>query len=481
MSLRTKAVSSIIWTAIQQMSSQGITFIVSIILARILLPEEFGLIALLGVFIAIGNTLIDSGLNQSLIRTNNVTIADYSVVFFFNLIISVCIYFLMYVSAEYIALFYEQPLLSELIKIYSLVFIINSFAIIQNTKLVKDLNFKKQALIAIPSLLIASIVGITMAYNGYGVWSLVWSALVKAIVYSGQLWIFQPWKPTLNISWHNIKPHLNFGYKLTISNLIDALFRDAYTIIIGKFFDPTQVGFYNRADSMKQLPVNNFGAILNKVTYPLFSKIQNDDEQLKRVYKKIMQMSVFLIAPTLLFMVALAEPLFRFLLTEKWLPAVPYFQILCFSGILYPIHSYNLNILTVKGRSDLFLKIEIIKKVIFATVILVSINWGIYGLLYGKIFMSIIGLFINSHYSGKFINYKIWEQLRDISPALLIALISSFFIFMLDKYEFENKLTDIYRLIIGVGLGLSIYGFLVFVFRLDSFTELKKILGQKKS
>lgn len=479
MSLRKKALSGILWTFIQQMSTQGIAFIVSIILARILLPEEFGLIALLSVFIAIGNVLINSGLSQSLIRTENATNEDFSTVFFFNLIISSGMYIIMFVAAPYIASFYSQPLLTEITRYYCLVFVINAFSIIQNTKLAKELNFKKQTIITVPSLIIGSTIGITMAIKGFGVWSLVWSAIAKSLALTIQLWLWSPWLPSFAINKAKIKEHLNFGYKLTIAGIIDTLFKDIYTIIIGKFFDPIQVGFYNRANTLRQLPVKNFSAVLNKVTFPLFSKIQNNDVKLKSAYKKIMQMSMFLIAPTLLIMGVLAEPLFRFVLTEKWLPAVPYFQILCFNGILYPIHAYNLNILTVKGRSDLFLKLEIVKKVLILIIVFITFRWGIYGLLYGSALNSLISLLINTYFTGKFINYNTLEQLKDILPTLLIALVSATAIFFIDNTMITYNLSDIIRLLLGSLIGIVIFGVIAYIFKLNSLKEIKSILFPK--
>ncbi|MCB9173561.1 MAG: lipopolysaccharide biosynthesis protein [Flavobacteriales bacterium] len=476
MSLKKAALSGMFWTFIQQMSTQGISFVVSIILARILLPSEFGLIALISVFIAIGNALIDSGLNQSLIRTEHVTEKDYSAVFFFNLIISICIYVIMFFTAPFISNFYNQQLLTEISRVYGLVFIINSLAVVQNTKLTKELQFKKQTIITLPSLLIGSSVGIWMAIKGYGVWSLVWSNITRSAALTIQLWLWSPWKPSLDLKWNNIQPHLNFGYKLTMSSLIHVFFTNIYTIIIGKFFDPIQVGFYNRANTLKQMPVQNFSAVLSKVTFPLFSKIQDDNKQLKSAYKKIMKMAIFLLSPTLLLMAVLAEPLFRFLITEKWLPAVPYFQILCLSGILYPINIYNLNILNVKGRSDLYLKLEVIKKIFALFVIIISINWGIYGLLYGHLFLTLTGLLINTHYAGKHINYSTFNQLRDISPAFFISLLTSVIIFLEDRLLVSYNYSDIIRLLTGGIMGIILFLILSYLFKLSSLYEIKSIL-----
>lgn len=479
MSLRQQALSGIYWTFIQQISTQGLSFLVSIILARILLPEEFGLLALIGIFVTIGNILINSGISQSLIRTNEIDEDDYSTAFYFNLIISFVIYLIIYLSAPLIANFYHQPQLINLTRVYALTFVISSLSLVQYSRLNKDLDFKKQTIIAIPSLIISGTTGIIMALNNYGVWSLVWSAIIKQVAHTVQLWWWSPWKPLLRIKLEKLKIHFKFGYKLTIAGVLNALFQNIYTIIIGKFFDPTQVGFYYRANTLRQLPITNLGAVLNKVTYPLFSKIQDDDEQLKNVYKKIMQMSVFLVAPTLLFMAVLAEPLFRFLITEKWLPAVPYFQILCVAGISYPLNAYNLNVLAVKGRSDLILKLAFIKRIIIILVILIVFQWGIYGLLYGQVFLSILLLYINSYYCDKLISYSFISQLKHMLPIILISAIVSSIVYGTDYYLQILKTSDLLRLIISSTLGILIYIVIAHLLKFEPYRELKNILFRK--
>ncbi len=475
MSLKKKALSGMLWTFIQQMSTQGISFVVSILLARILLPEDFGLIAMIAVFMNIGTVLINSGLSKSLIRTIDPDQDDFSSVFWFNLILSVLMYFLMFFSAPLISDFYNQPLLIPIIRLYCVVFIVNAFVIVQNTRLTKELDFKKQTIITVPSIIIGSSVGIYMALNGFGVWSLVWSAIVRSTALSIQLWFWTPWYPSLRIKKEKIKYHLNFGYKLTVAGLIDTLFADIYTIIIGKFFNPLQVGFYNRSNTLKQFPIKNFGAIINQVTYPLFSKIQSDNKRLKNAYRIIMKLAVFVITPVILFMAALAEPLFRFLLTEKWLPAVPYFQILCLGSLFTPVSVYNLNILTVKGFTNLHLKLSIIKKVFILIVILISIQWGIYGLLIGQIPLSLMGFIVNGWYSKKLINYSSGQQLRDIMPTILLTLVIATLVWLID-YFYLHHYSDLIRLIIGGFIGVFIYGLFTYLFKFEALQEIKKII-----
>lgn len=479
MSLKQKALSGIFWTLIQQFSSQGISFIVTIILARLLLPEQFGLIAILNVFVNIGSILMDGGMGQSLIRTENPDIEDYSTVFYFNLIVSFIIYSVVYILSPFIAEFYNQPELEYITKWYCIIFITNAFSSIHYTRLTKNMEFKKELTITIPSLILSSTVGVLMAYNGFGIWSLVISSILQSTTVGIQLWFRSDWKPIFKFNKEKFYFHFKYGYKLTLSGILDAFFNNIYVLIIGKYFAANQVGFFNRADSLKQLPVNNISSVLNKITFPLFAKIQDDNERLKEMNKKIMQMVLYFVAPTLLIMAALGEPLFRLLFTDKWLPAVPYFQILCWGGILYPIHAYNLNILKVKGRSDLFLRLEIFKKVIVIITIISSISFGIIGLLYGTIITSIIAFFINTYYTGKLINYSSFKQLKDLTPILIVAALTGGLVYSLDVLLLNKILNDIFRLIVGSIFGIIIFYLLSILLRLDSLNELKLIIKKK--
>jgi len=478
MSLKKQATRALVWTFAQQFGNQLIGFVVSIILARLLLPEEFGLIGMIAVFVAIGNTLLHGGLTKSLIRGEDLNNEDYSTVFYFNLVASLLVYVIIYFLAPFIADFYEQSILIEILRIYCLSFIISAFSAVQLARLTKSMDFKTQTMIAVPSAIIGGIVGVTMALLGFGIWSLVWSSIISASVNSIQLWIYSKWTPELNFNYKKFKIHLNYGYKLTLSELLDRIFNNIFLIIIGKYFSPAQVGFYTRAETMKQLPVSNLSNALNRVTFPLFVGIQNDEVRLRRVYKKLMQMVVFVITPVLIILAVLAEPTFRFLFTEKWLPAVPYFQILCITGILYPLHSYNLTILNVKGRSDLFLKLEVFKKILIVITLLVTIPLGIIAMLYGQVVISIIAFFINAHYTGKFINYTALQQLKDVFPIVLLSLIIGLLVYLLDYYGLGNNL-DILRIMVGGVVGSSIYIFAAYKFRFDSFQELIKLIFKK--
>jgi len=475
MSLRKQATYGFVWTFAQQFGNQFIGFFVSLILARLLLPSEFGLIGMIAIFVSIGNMLVSSGLTQSLVRSSNIDEDDYSTVFYFNLVSSIIIYFIIFFLAPLVAKFYEQPIITDLLRVYCLTFIISAFAAVQQAKLTREMNFKTQAFISIPSTVTGGVVGVVLAYLGFGVWSLVWSYLTTSVVNTIQLWIYSKWSPLLVFKREKFISHFNFGYKLTLSGLLESIFNNIYLIVIGKYFSVAQVGFYTRAETMKQLPVINISTTLQKVTFPIFSSIQDDDVRLKRIYKQLMEIVIFVIAPVLIFLAILAEPTFRFLFTEKWLPAVPYFQILCITGILYPIHSYNINILNVKGRSDLVLKLEVIKKVVIIITILIAIKFGILALLYGQILTSIVAFIINTHYTGKLIDYNAIEQSKDILPAIGIAMVSGALIYSFDTFIIHD-FNDIFRIIIGGILGILSYVLFAYVLKFDSLTNIKSLI-----
>lgn len=478
MSLKKKAAISLVWTFTQQFGNQLIGFFVSLVLARILLPAEFGLIGMIVVIVAVGNVLLDGGLTKSLIRDPDCDEEDYSTVFFFHLIASLLIYAVIFLIAPLIADFYKQPLLTSITRVYSLSIIITSFSVVQMARLTKVMDFKTQAIIAIPASLIGGLAGVWMAYTGYGVWSLVWSGLITSFVSTVQLWFHSNWLPSFSFNVKKFRKHFDFGYKLTLSDLLNRIFNNIFLIVIGKYFSAGQLGYYTRAETMKQLPIVNITNALNKVTFPLFVSIQDDNIRLKRVYKKLMLMVMFIIAPVLIFLAVLAEPVFVFLFTAKWLPAVPYFQILCVTGILYPLHSYNLTILNVKGRSDLFLKLEVMKKIIIILTILVAIPFGILALLYGQVLISLIGFFINAHYTKRFIGYTSWAQLKDVFPIIFLAVVAGLGIFLADNLGLHNQINFI-RILAGGIIGISIYLSFAYFLKFSSFSEFRDLILKK--
>lgn len=477
MSLKNKARSGILWSVGEQFSVKFISLIISLILARILSPAEFGLIAMLSVFLAIGTSLMESGLTSSLIRTQGADQRDYSTVFFFNLMGSVVVYGILFVTAPLIADFYRQPLLAGIVRLYGLSIVISAFFSVQNTLLTKEMKFKIQTIIQIPSVLIGGCLGILLAYLGYGPWSIVWMNLLNICVSTVLHWYLSPWRPLFIFDRKRFQYHFRFGYKMTLSGMLDTLYKNIYTIIIGRFFAAAQLGFYSRAESLSQLPVGIISSSINKVTYPMFSMISDDDVRLKMVYKKLMQQVLFWNAPILILLALVAHPLIELLLTEKWLPSVPYFQILCLAGILYPLHAYNLNILKVKGRSAQFLKLEIIKKVLGVIGIICVIPFGIYGLLYYQFFFTIVAYYINSIYSGRLINYPIREQLYDISPILALAGVLGIGCYFTDIWYVSHfEITNLFRILGIAFLYGGLYLGLSNMVKLTAITDFKQLI-----
>ena len=477
MSLKKQAVSGMIWTYSQQFGSQFLTFLVSLVLARLLLPEEFGLIGMLAIFIGIGTALFDGGLTSSLIRSQDLDEEDYSTVFYFNLVCSIILYLLLFVAAPFIAQFYEQPVLIDVTRVYGLTFIIAAFGTVQNTILTRELQFKKQALITFPAMVLSGIVGIVMAYMGFGVWSLVISALVNAFLVSLFLWLSAAWYPKLLFNKIKFHEHFHYGYKLTLSGVLDIIFTNIYQIIIGKFYSVAQVGYYTRANSLMMLPVGNISGALNRVIFPVFSKVQDDVPRLRSVYKQVMQLVLFIVTPLMMVFAILAKPLTIFLFTEKWLPMVPIFQIICLSGVLYPIHLYNLIVLQVKGRSDLFLKLEVIKKVMVTVVLVITLYFGFYALLWGQLFCSILALFINTHYAGKMLNYSMFSQLKDITPIFVFSIVMGCVIYAL-HYLLQEQ-SNFLQLAVCSLCGGIVYIALAWLFKFDSITDIKNLIIKK--
>jgi teichuronic acid exporter len=474
MSLRKEALSGMIWTYFQQFGSQLISFGVSIVLARLIMPEEFGLIGMIAIFMGLGSALFQGGLTSSLIRTKELTEDDYSTVFFFNLAGSFVIYGFLFLAAPWISEFYKQPTLVSITRVYGLSYILSAFGTVQNTILTKELKFKKQAIISLPALVISSSVGLTLAYCNYGVWSLVASALVNTLVISCLLWITSDWYPKRIFSTEKFQQHFHYGYKLTLSSMLDIIFTNIYQIIIGRYYSPALVGYYTRANSLMMLPVSNVSGALSRVIFPLFSKVQDDIPRFRKAYKQIMQMVLFIITPIIVLMALLAKPLIILLFTDKWIAVVPIFQIICFTGILLPIHKYNLLVLQVKGRSDLFLKLEVVKKVALSVILFISFFYGFYALLWGQLLFSIVALLINTHYAGRMLKYSTVQQLKDIAPVFAFAIVMGVVTYFVSNALQEyNNITQL--LVAGLSGGLT-YLLAAYTFKFESIKDIKNLI-----
>jgi O-antigen/teichoic acid export membrane protein len=470
-SLRKSGKKGMLWSFLIQGGTQVINFIVTVLLARLLLPEQFGLIGMIAVFIAISRALLDGGFISSLIRTKDVDNVDYSTVFFVNLISSLILYGLLFITAPFIADFYEEEILINIIRVLGVVLIINAFSLVQSAKLNKALQFKTQFKLQLPSLLISALVSIWMAYNDYGVWSLVAKDLIYAMLATIQLWWYAKWIPSFVFDKDKFKYHFNFGYKLSLTQIINTSFNNLYNVIIGKYFSAAQLGYFTRARSLEQLPTGFFYNAFNRVFYPLLSKINDDDQQLKRVYSQLMRLVVFIVTPILVYLGVVAEPFFRWLLTEKWLPAVPYFQLLLISGIFFPIHQYNLNICKLKGRSDMVLKLSMLQNSLLLLGAFSALWYGIYGLLYSLIIVNILITLVNAYFSGKLIDYGLKNQVKDIFPILFLNVLLGLVFYSLQITWFV-KLLDLANLIASIISFFILYVLTAFILKMRVLKDL---------
>ena len=413
-----------IWTFIDILINKGAYFIATIVLAGILGPKEFGLIGMIMLFVSIGNTLIDSGMSTSLIRSNNVTENEYSTVFITNILMSVLVYLILFFIAPFIASFYEQPILINVIKWYCLGFVITSLRSIHNVKLMKEMEFRKITILNLPGIIISVIIAIWMGYKGYGIWSLVSLFLINQFISTVLFWLFIKWKPSFYFDFANYKDHFKFGYKLTLSALLNTVFENIYNILIGKFYNVKTLGFYERAYTFNNYPVSILSGIILKVSLPSLTSIKGDEVRLQKAYKSIMQMSFLISSCGLAFAALLAHQIVKLFLGDQWLALVPLFQVLSISFMFYPIHSLNINILSIFGRSDLFLKLEVVKKIMILIVVAICFNFGVIGLVWSSVINSILALIINTHYSGRFLNYPTKNQLLDLLPTLATVLVT---------------------------------------------------------
>jgi len=420
-----KIVSGFAWSFGVQVFQAVINLVVSIILARLMLPAEFGLIGMISIFVAVGEVLLNGGMTTSLIRTENPDDEDWSTVFYMNLGASIIIYGVLFVSAPLISDFFHQKILTPVVRVYTLCILIYGFSAIQSTKMVKEMKFKDITMCHIPSLICSGILGIVLAYLGCGVWSLVYMHLSRALIFALLMWVKAGWSPTLVFNKVKLRLHFGFGYKLLLSSILDKVYQNVYNIVIGRFFSPTQVGYYTRAFTLVQVPVQGVSDPMVAVTYPALSTMQNDNARLLVSYKKLIQQTLFIIVPVLTMLMITAEPLFRVLLTDKWLPAVPYFRILCVAGMLNTVNAYNLNILLVKGRSDLYLKLSFIEKIVITIGVFSAIPFGIYGLLYFQLASAVAMFLFNTGVGGRLIDYSSRDQARDFYPVFLVALLAA--------------------------------------------------------
>ncbi|MDP2216516.1 MAG: lipopolysaccharide biosynthesis protein [Methanolobus sp.] len=443
MTLTKKTTIGIFWNFAEKLSRRGIGLLVTLLLARFLTPEEYGLMAMLAVFIAVANSIMDLGFSHALIRKHNPTQEYFSTAFYSNLALGVLAYILLFSTAPFVALFYEEPRLTILIRVVGIVIIINAFQVVQNIILSRNLDFKTQLKAAVPATFISGLCAVVMAYAGFGVWALIAQTIISSLVFTFFLWSMDIWRPTFVFSQSSLSEMFGFGSKLFLSGLLDTIYRNIYIVVIAKLFTTTIAGHYFFASKIKELILNQLVNSIQTVTYPALATLQEDDIRLKVGYRKVIQVTTFGLFPVMALMAALAEPLFRVFLTDQWLPAVPYLQLMCIAGMMYPLHSINLNILKVKGRSDLFLYLEIVKKCISILILSVSIQFGVIGILIGQVISSLLSYLPNSYYSGKLIDYPAGEQIRDVLPGFLLSGIIAVLVYFAVEVSTQPALIEL--------------------------------------
>lgn len=473
--LKKKATQGLLWSSVERFSNQGVQFLFSIILARLLTPEDYGIVAMVVIFFAIAQTFVDSGFSNAIVRKKDRTESDLSTCFYFNIFVGLGFYILLFLCSPFIADFYNQPILSPIVKISGLTVLINSLCIVQQAQFTIRIDFKTQAKVTLTSTVISGILGILLAYLGYGVWALVWQGVTGSFVRMILFWILSKWRPRESFSKDSFHYLFGYGSKLLASGLLDTTYNNIYPIVIGKFYSPAQLGNFSRAQGWASLPSSNITGILQRVTFPVLTEMQDDNERLATNYRKLLRLSAFVVFPLMMLLAAVASPLVRVVITSKWDACVPYLQIICFSMMWYPIHAINLNLLQVKGRSDLFLRLEIIKKVVGVCVMCVTIPLGVTAMCFGMVFTSINALFINTYYTGKLINVGYLTQMKDLLPIIFISLLvgactyASTWLFSIEWI----------KLFMAVVIGGIMYLILSLFFAKDEYIEVMNVIKRK--
>lgn len=474
--LKIKTVHGVLWSFIEQLLRRGVSVFVTLLLARFLVPEDFGLLAMMAVFIAITNSLMDSGIKQALIRKKNATQIAFNTAFYTNLVFGLLAYTLLFGIAPWIAEFYEEPRLTLLIRVLGIVVIINSFQLIQSAILSRELNFKAQLKASVPASLLSGITAVILAQQGAGVWALVTQIIVGSLLLSIILWFVQRWRPTLSYDYSIFKEMYLFGYKLFLANILNIIVKNLYILVIAKVFSAGAAGLYFFANRIKELVVEQLVTAVQKVTYPALSTMQDDDIRLKAAYRKVLKLTTFILFPAVLMIAVLAEQIFLVLFPERWLPAVIYLQLMCIAALLYPLHSINLNILKVKGRTDVYLGISVFKKIVICAVLFVTYRYGIIAILCGQIAQSIFSYIPNGYYSSKLIKYRMKEQILDILPGLLLSFVISLGVYLLSSLL---TLEPVWKLLLLGGTGSLTYILFAKLFNFEAYNMAEELFLQR--
>lgn len=445
--------SSVVWSTIERFSSQLIQFVVSIIIARLLVPSDYGIIAMTAIFIGVSQAFIDSGFSTALIRKQDRTQIDNSTIFYFNILIGAICYWTLWISAPLIAKFYNQPILIQVVRVLTLSILINAFQIVPRAILTSNADFKRQTIASLPATFLSGFIGVWMAYQGYGVWALVIQQLCSGGINSILLCVMSKWRPSMVFSLNSIKELFPFSSKLLISGLIDTIWNNSYTLVIGKFFEAKQLGLYSRAYTLGYFPSVNLASTLQRGFFPVLCKLQDNDLELVNLYRKFLKLSVYVVAPIMMGIAAISAPLINIILTPKWSGCIIYLQILCFYFILKPIVSINNNIYQVKGRSDIFLHLEIYKKIISLFFLIVSIPFGVIGMCVASVISECICTILNMFLASRIIPLTISQQIKDILPTLLISIV----MLVLVQFSISFMSGDLLKLVAGTLLGICFY------------------------
>lgn len=449
-SLKNKAILGVGWSAIDAFLGQGVTFIVGLVLARLLTPEEYGLVGIISIFITILLGVVDCGFSNALIREPKVTDDDYSTLFYFNMGISLLMFGLLYIIAPWIALFFERPQLVNLTRVMGLLLILQSFSIVQYTILSKNVDFKTKTKASLISSIVSGIIGISMAFAGYGVWALVAQQLSRQFLYSISLWCMNKWWPTLRFRIATFRYMWNFGWKLLLSGLLNNFWGELYKVIVSKCYTPVALGQYTRSEQLAALFSSNITSIVQRVSYPVLSQIQDDSERLVNGYRKVIRITMFVTAISMISMGAISDPLIYCLIGPQWHQAATFLPLICISLSLYPLHAINLNMIQIQGRTDVFLHIEIAKKIIAIFPLCLGAFIGLYWMLVGSIAVGVISFFLNSYYSGRYLGYTSWNQLKDVSPSYGVALIIAFAVYFWKYLPLSYWLILPIQIVVGV-------------------------------
>lgn len=470
-SLKDKTVKGTFWSAADAFLGQGVTFIVGLVLARLLSPEEYGLIGIVTIFTTIMLGVVDSGFSNALIRKKEVSDKDYSTLFIINMAMSIFMYVVLFVTAPAIAHFFSRPQLIELCRVMGLLLIFQALSIVQYTILSRKIDFKTKTKASVISAVVSGIIGIVMALLGGGVWSLVAQQLSKQLLYSICLWFFNRWWLRLRFSLESLKYMWGFGWKLLVSGLLNNIWNQLYQTIVGKFYSPATLGQYSRSKEYASIFSSNFASIVQRVSYPVLSQVQDDKERMVSAYRRVIKMTMFVTAICMISLGAVSEPLIFCLIGPQWHEAATYLPLICLSMSLYPLHAINLNMLQVQNRTDIFLYLEIIKKVLAIGPLCLGIFVNIYWMLLGTIVVGVISFFLNSYYTGRELMYSSWMQLKDVLPSYAVAFTIALSVYFLKYLPLSYWVILPIQVVIGTSVFFAVCEFT----KLQEYNEVKEI------